>query len=153
MAAQISVRALQSAIEIARGRPQDARVALSTAVGLASGQGIVRPFLDNYHRLREPLTELARSQVPESPFLEGLLAESEERPVARPRPARLAQPLTPREHDVLRYLRSRLSIGEIAATLNLSPNTVNTHVKHIYEKLQATGRQDAVRRARDLNLT
>ena len=37
---------------------------------------------------------------------------------------------------------------EIATALNLSPHTVNTHVKHIYEKLHARSRQEALRTAR-----
>ena len=149
---QISVHALQAAAEIALGRGQAAMASLSAAVGLAAHTGIVRPLLDNHHRLREPLTELADADLPESEFLRHLLTGAEPEPVTRRQPAWLPQPLTPREQDILRYLRSRLSLVEIAAILQLSPNTVKTHVKHIYEKLQVTGRREAVQRATDLNL-
>jgi len=37
---------------------------------------------------------------------------------------------------------------EIAASLNISPHTVHSHIKHIYEKLQATDKRDAIAKAR-----
>ncbi|MDW5322797.1 LuxR C-terminal-related transcriptional regulator [Plantactinospora sp. KLBMP9567] len=71
---------------------------------------------------------------------------------ATPAATPLAEPLTERELTVLRYLQSILSNVEIAAELSLSVNTVKTHVRNIYRKLDATRRRDAVRRARELNL-
>jgi LuxR family transcriptional regulator, maltose regulon positive regulatory protein len=53
---------------------------------------------------------------------------------------------------VLRYLSSRLSAGEIADELYVSLNTVKTHIKSIYRKLDANRRWDAVKRARQLQL-
>ncbi|WP_432899547.1 LuxR C-terminal-related transcriptional regulator [Micromonospora matsumotoense] len=64
----------------------------------------------------------------------------------------LTEPLTERELTVLRYLQSILSNVEIAAELSLSVNTVKTHVRNIYRKLDATRRREAVRRARALHL-
>jgi LuxR family maltose regulon positive regulatory protein len=75
------------------------------------------------------------------------------RPVkARPAPTGPGEPLTERELTVLRYLQSILSNVEIASELSLSVNTVKTHVRNIYRKLDATRRRDAVRRARELHL-
>jgi LuxR family maltose regulon positive regulatory protein len=65
---------------------------------------------------------------------------------------RAGEPLTDRELAVLRYLPSMLSNVEIATSLCLSVNTVKTHVRHIYRKLHATRRREAVRRARELHL-
>jgi len=62
------------------------------------------------------------------------------------------EPLTVREQTILRYLQSILSNVEIASELSLSVNTVKTHVRNIYRKLDATRRGDAVRRARELHL-
>ncbi|MEV6710201.1 helix-turn-helix transcriptional regulator, partial [Micromonospora wenchangensis] len=64
----------------------------------------------------------------------------------------LDEPLTERELTILRYLQSILSNVEIASELSLSVNTVKTHVRNIYRKLDATRRREAVRRARDLHL-
>ncbi|MFK3981855.1 LuxR C-terminal-related transcriptional regulator [Micromonospora sp. NPDC050397] len=64
----------------------------------------------------------------------------------------LGEPLTDRELTVLRYLQSILSNVEIASELSVSVNTVKTHVRNIYRKLDATRRREAVRRARELHL-
>ena len=53
---------------------------------------------------------------------------------------------------MLRYLTSALSNVEIADELYVSVNTVKTHIKSIYRKLNTTRRRDAVRRARELRL-
>ena len=64
----------------------------------------------------------------------------------------LAGELSPTELRVLRYLPTNLSRPEIASELSVSVNTVNTHVRNIYAKLQARDRSSAVQRARDLRL-
>jgi LuxR family transcriptional regulator, maltose regulon positive regulatory protein len=64
----------------------------------------------------------------------------------------LVVPLSEREQVVLRYLSSRLSAGEIAEELYVSLNTVKTHIKSIYRKLDTNRRWDAVKRARQLQL-
>ena len=50
--------------------------------------------------------------------------------------------------DVLRLLRSRLSLGEIAGELYLTRNTVKTHTRAVYRKLGASSRSEAVRLGR-----
>lgn len=56
--------------------------------------------------------------------------------------------LTARERSILTHLRAGLSYREIAELLGLSPNTVHTHIKKTYEKLQAKGRDEALLQAR-----
>jgi len=56
--------------------------------------------------------------------------------------------LSVREKQVLGGIERGLSYKEIGATLHVSPHTVHTHVKHIYEKLHARSRDDALRKAR-----
>jgi LuxR family transcriptional regulator, maltose regulon positive regulatory protein len=53
---------------------------------------------------------------------------------------------------VLRYLPTNLSAPEIARELSLSVTTVRTHVRHVFAKLGAHHRTEAVARARDLGL-
>jgi LuxR family transcriptional regulator, maltose regulon positive regulatory protein len=64
----------------------------------------------------------------------------------------LTEELSPTELRVLRYLPTNLSRPEIASELSVSVNTVNTHVRNIYAKLQARDRSAAVQRARELRL-
>jgi LuxR family maltose regulon positive regulatory protein len=53
---------------------------------------------------------------------------------------------------VLRFLPTNLTRPEIARSLDVSVNTVNTHIRSIYSKLDATDRSSAVGRARALRL-
>jgi LuxR family maltose regulon positive regulatory protein len=67
-------------------------------------------------------------------------------------PPRLTEPLSQGEIRVLRYLPTNLSAPEIARELSLSVHTVRTHVRHLFAKLGAHGRTEAVARARALGL-
>ena len=64
----------------------------------------------------------------------------------------LREPLSHAELRVVRYLPSNLKAAEIASGLCVSPNTVRTHLRHIYAKLDAHTRSEAVARARRLGL-
>jgi LuxR family maltose regulon positive regulatory protein len=76
-------------------------------------------------------TPLTSNDVPPSPPTEGL---------------------SPGELKVLRYLPTNLSRPQIALELSVSVNTVNTHLRSIYSKLQASDRTSTVQRARELRL-
>jgi LuxR family transcriptional regulator, maltose regulon positive regulatory protein len=82
------------------------------------------------------------------------LAHAERAPgLAPPRaPAAAGEDLSERELGVLRLLHSDLSLREIGAELYVSLNTVKTHTRNIYLKLDAAGREEAVARARELGL-
>ncbi len=78
---------------------------------------------------------------------------------ARPAPAFDGNPqalaalgISPRELTVLNELAAGRSNREIAARLNISPDTVKTHVARLYDKLEARRRTDAVNRARELGI-
>ncbi len=64
----------------------------------------------------------------------------------------LADPLSERQLEILRLLDQQMTNAEIAQALYLSPNTVKTHLRHIYEKLGVHDRRQAVARARVLRL-
>ena len=69
----------------------------------------------------------------------------------RPRAARdpvLVETLTAREAEILKLIAAGHTVSEAARALNVSPNTVSTHVKHIYGKLAVNNRVQAVNRAR-----
>jgi LuxR family maltose regulon positive regulatory protein len=65
---------------------------------------------------------------------------------------RLADPLTPAEWRVLDLLPTQLTAAQIAARLFLSTNTVKSHMRRLYAKLDVTTRTAAVERARALGL-
>ena len=135
---------------------------LERALALAAAEGCPRVFVEGGAPVRALLADhLHRGTAQRAlagALLEGLLSRTtgSAAPVgggsAPPRLPVLVESLSEREHVVLRYLPSMLSAGEIAAELYVSVNTVKTHIKSIYRKLDANRRWDAVRRARQLNL-
>jgi LuxR family transcriptional regulator, maltose regulon positive regulatory protein len=64
----------------------------------------------------------------------------------------LLEPLSGSEARVLRYLPTNLSAPEIARELSVSPNTVKTHIRHLYAKFGTHHRAEAVDLARSLGL-
>ena len=65
-------------------------------------------------------------------------------------PEHLAEPLS--QARVLSFLQTSLSAPEIARELYVSVNTVRTHMRHLYDKLGAHRRLEAIDRARALGL-
>ena len=59
------------------------------------------------------------------------------------RPAEVSQSLTPREKEILKHLVQGYRYREIAETLHISLETVRTHIRHVYEKLQVRSRTEA----------
>lgn len=58
--------------------------------------------------------------------------------------------LTRREADILRHLATGLPLKEIAGNLNISKNTMKTHLRNLYRKLGAADRTDAVEKGKKL---
>ncbi len=82
----------------------------------------------------------------------GILRADLDRALARRRDSGGGAHLTDREHVILRFLASRLSIPDIARELDVSPNTVKTQAAAVRSKLGATSRAEAVRLARESGL-
>ncbi|MBN9316302.1 MAG: hypothetical protein J0I99_11225 [Devosia sp.] len=126
--------------------------ALRRAIALAEPERICRPFIDEGAGLVGLVGQLSRREA-SSTFVrsialtEGGVIE----PALREHPE-LIEPLSDREADVLRLLRSDLSGPEIADELSVSLNTLRTHTRNIFEKLGVNSRRAAVRRAGELDL-
>ncbi|RPI27366.1 MAG: hypothetical protein EHM70_17935, partial [Chloroflexota bacterium] len=88
---------------------------------------------------KEPSTKTAAGEQPGSDQKAG-------------EPAKLIEPLTGRELDVLRLVAMGLTYNEIANQLYISVNTVRSHVKALYGKLGADNRTRAIEIARQLQL-
>ncbi len=87
----------------------------------------------------------AAHQVLLDPVVHGRLiaaASAGARPA--PPPATLPDDLTPREAEVLSLIARGLSNGEIAAHLVVSEATVKTHINHVFAKIGARDRAQAV---------
>ncbi len=82
----------------------------------------------------------------------GILRRRAERLLEAVERKRLSEPLTPAERRVLELLPTHLTDAQMAEQLFVSRNTVKTHVKSLYRKLEVSSRADAVARARELGL-
>jgi DNA-binding CsgD family transcriptional regulator len=60
--------------------------------------------------------------------------------------------VTAKEHEVLNLLAAGQSNKEIARALDVSPNTVKTHIQHLFEKLGVERRTQAIQKARELGI-
>ena len=130
---------------------------LERALHLAEREGYRLAFVSGRGQVRELLSAHLDGHTAHRPLIAELLEARQPSPGSEPagRPPEegaLIEPLSERERIVLRYLTSALSNVEIATELYVSVNTVKTHIKSIYRKLDTTGRRDAVRRARELHL-
>ena len=137
----------------ARGDHQAAIAAIEEALVRAEPERYIRLFLDELPALAPVLRAVSRHGVAGDHARRVLAGPAVDAgpPVGAPRPG-LVDPLSNRELDVLRLLRSDLSGPDIARELVVSLNTVRTHTKSIYMKLGANNRREAVRRAAEFGL-
>jgi LuxR family transcriptional regulator, maltose regulon positive regulatory protein len=138
---------------------------LDRALSLAAGRRYVRPLVEIGAPLRpllqaalgQPLSAPARAQarllldrlatgVPAGTSAAGLAG------IAASSALPQTSALTDREQEVLAHLCRGLSNKAIAHTMYVSPETVKTHLKHIYDKLEVARRREAVQRAHALGL-
>jgi LuxR family maltose regulon positive regulatory protein len=128
---------------------------LRRALELAAPEGYRREFVEGGTPVRVLLVDHLHRDPAHRALVAGLLDRLRDTAAPAPAPvaaAVLVEPLSEREQVVLRYLPSSLSAGEIAGELYVSLNTVKTHIKSIYRKLETNRRWDAVKRARQLQL-
>jgi LuxR family maltose regulon positive regulatory protein len=144
-----------------RGDRLGALVALEQAlVDAPEPEGYVRLFLDEGAPMFALLRDAAASQGSgrsdvvrqHARRLLDAAASAQKSPAPAPGGAPLADPLSARELEVVRRLDSDLTGPEIASQLFVSLNTLRTHTKRIFTKLDVTNRSAAVRRARELGL-
>ena len=164
MGSMIEILVLQALAFQAQGDLPAALVPLHQALTLAEPEGYVRVFVDE----GAPMAVLLQAALADGilpSYLEKLLIAFPEdhtlkaghdHPItvlpAHPVTHSLVEPLSVRERDVLRLLRTDLSGPDIARALMVSLHTVRTHTNNIYTKLGIRNRRAAVRRAEELGL-
>ena len=134
------------------GDQRAANRAVERALALAEPDRLVLPFAMTGSR--ELLEALPRHETAHAALLTDILDVVRGASLTVKDQSSLPQTeeLSPSELRVLRFLPTNLSRPEIASELSVSVNTVNTHIRNIYAKLQARDRSSAVQRARELRL-
>ena len=127
--------------------------ALEQALKRTEAEKNVRLFLDEGAPMVALLHKAATEQIYPG-YVSQLLhaATGETAPATSPGTDAMRVQLSERELQVLRLLASSLSGPEVARQLFVSLNTLRTHTRHIFEKLQVSNRAEAVRRAREHGL-
>ena len=152
-----SADVLEAIARDALGDSDAADAALERALDLSERSGDLTPFL--LYPASGLLERHARHRTAHAALvaeIRGLLAgipvgpRHGAPPPSRPEP--LLEPLSGSEARVLRYLPTNLTGPEIARELSVSPNTVKTHIRHLYAKFGTHHRAEAVDLARSLGL-
>jgi LuxR family maltose regulon positive regulatory protein len=139
----------------ALGELEQALSALQRAITLAAPERFVLPFLLAGEPLRKLLLQTLAEGVAVAEarhLLQTFVALKSRQVAASSGHTVLAEPLSEREMEVLRLLSTHLTRPEIAQQLYLSENTVRSHVRNIYGKLDVHSRQAAIQRAEELGL-
>jgi LuxR family maltose regulon positive regulatory protein len=156
---------LEASARDALGDREGAGRALERGLDLAEPDGLLFPFL--LHPVPELLEPHARQRTAHPALIRKIISVLGGRTPAAPAaippeqtlaapaagpPEQLPEPLSQAETRVLRFLQTSLSAPEIARELYVSVNTVRTHMRHLYDKLGAHRRLEAIDRARTLGL-
>jgi LuxR family maltose regulon positive regulatory protein len=130
-----------------------AAVDLATALELGVPAGYCRLFLDEGDEVLQLLGHVTRSATPQvRRHVSSLRASEPVAPTSGLGGGEILEPLSERELEVLHLLATELSGPEIARRLFVSVNTLRTHTKHIFTKLDVNTRRAAVRRGTELGL-
>ncbi len=170
----IEILILQALAHQVQGNLPLALAALERALTLAEPEGYVRIFVDEGEVMRLLIEKQSRYRDhPLRDYVDKLLAAFTQtvaalksaRPLAQDsqdwvgqaseigrQKTDIIEPLSERELEVLKLLRTELSGPEIAGQLIVSLNTFRTHTKNIFNKLGVDNRRAAVRRAEELDL-
>jgi LuxR family maltose regulon positive regulatory protein len=149
----IEARMVRALAHHADGDADAAAGDLAPALTVGVPAGYCRLFLDEGAPMTELLGQVTRAAAHDARMHAAQLLAAAQRPSSLvPVGSVSEEGLSEREMQVLRLLATELSGPEIARQLFVSVNTLRTHTKHIFTKLDVNTRRAAVRRAVDLGL-
>lgn len=145
---KMAVQLLRGAVQHGRGELAASDINVDRALLTMARTGVRSPLRHVPASLLADLAAraLRRPQNPEvTRILMGVIASTGNQPSVN-------TPLSERERLVLTYVERELTVSAIAAELFISPNTVKTHLRKLYQKLGVSTREEAIRTARSLGL-
>jgi LuxR family maltose regulon positive regulatory protein len=155
---RIKVLILQSVVLQRLGRREAASVQLETALHLAEPEGYIRSFIDEGPVMAEMLFAYLKVQQGNSfrnnpsislAYVKQLLQALN---ITQENDMFLKEPLTEQETRILLLVTNGLSNKEIANRLNITGETVKSHIKNLYRKLSVNNRVQALQRAKELKI-
>jgi ATP/maltotriose-dependent transcriptional regulator MalT len=157
----LRVAAHLSVVRFSAGQTTEALGEFRRVLNVSAQAGIHQTILDEGPKIGPLLTAFQESADRTSksrglmPYLNGLVLAwtSRYQSGTEPSPTSgLADPLSTRESAILNLIAQGLSNKEIARNLTIAPETVKSHIKHIFIKLGAEKRAQAVARAQSQGL-
>ena len=132
-------------------RENECLLIMQQALNLGSEIGAYETFI----RQSEPLTNVILKIAGRQPtiYLEELSRLITQRIKTKHQSTgSLKENLTSRELEIVKHLSTAKPISTIAKSLHISQNTIKTHLRNVYRKLEVDGRDSAVEKARELFL-
>ncbi|MFD0698532.1 LuxR C-terminal-related transcriptional regulator [Paenibacillus sp. GCM10027628] len=155
---KVKLTVLQSIVLYRKGDTANAAIKLENALQLAEPGKFIRSFLDEGKAMAELLHEYVRqrqwhsnrrSAVVPLNYVEDLLRLMKEHTNKQEVPRSL---LTNQELTILRMIDMGLSNKQIAEQLQITAETVKSHLKNIYRKLDVNNRVQALKQGKELKL-
>jgi len=157
----LELGALQAMLLLRLDRREQALLTLEEALRYAEPDDYVRVFVDRGPAVAELLAEYVKQRrrgnlrdrsAPSLDFVRKVLScfGAEAPQAAKPARSALASVLTPRELTIFGHMEEGMDNGRIAAALGIGMGTLKAHINHIYSKLQATSRVEAIRRGKEM---
>jgi LuxR family maltose regulon positive regulatory protein len=146
-------RGVLRALSVLERDVEEANRHLHEALVAAQPERLIRTIIDAGPDIQKLLVSFAPDGRQERYVEDLLVAASHNVPSIRTVGVNsLVELLSAREITVLRHLCSRLTYPEIAGALYVSLNTLKSHVKSVYRKLEVSSRADAIDAGRRLGL-
>lgn len=154
LSVMIEILILKALALHAEGHGSDALAVLQRGLELAENTGLLRMFINEGAKMAGLLKKLARGADYTS-YAHSLLGHFVTDSVPGPTVTLAPLPLlfSKKEKQVVSYIAKGASNHEIAEALFISPNTLNSHMKSIYSKLDVNSRLQALERLKKLGMT
>ena len=156
MGSVIEILLVQALANQSQGNVSLALIQLERALAMADPEGYVQVFVGEGESMRDLLRHAAADGIAGS-YTRRLLSafDIQAKPAStsvKAAAAKLAEPLTGREVEILRLVAAGMMNQEIADHLFISLSTVKRHIANAYGKLGVNHRTEAIARANELNL-